>query len=44
MIEAGRGMEKPNETRTKDDELSQRINSVNDRLRTINIEISSRTG
>lgn len=35
MISAGRGTERPTETRTKDDELSRKYNSHMDRMQAI---------
>lgn len=42
MIAAGRGSEKPSETRTKDDALSRRLNEHFDRMRSINDERAAR--
>ena len=44
MIEVGRGLERFSETRKKNDELSNKINELNDRYRALRIEMECRYG
>jgi hypothetical protein len=42
MIDAGRGYEKPSETRTKSDPLAKKVNAISDELQPVIAEMDAR--